>query len=43
MPPFVLHDLRRTMRTLLTDELHVNSDIAEAVLGHRLTRRQRRL
>ena len=34
MPPFVLHDLRRTMRTILTDELHVPSDIAEAVLGH---------
>jgi integrase len=33
MPPWVLHDLRRTARSLMS-KAGVNSDIAERVLGH---------
>src|SRR5262249_49085586 len=33
LDPFVIHDLRRTMRTRLT-QLKVVSEVAEAVIGH---------
>ena len=36
MPPWVLHDLRRTLRTRLTSDLDVDAFIAERVLGHAL-------
>lgn len=34
MPSWVLHDLRRTVRTRLTSDLGVNEHIAERVIGH---------
>jgi integrase len=36
MPPWVLHDLRRTLRTRLTSDLDVDAFTAERVLGHAL-------
>jgi integrase len=36
MPHWVLHDLRRTLRTRLTSDLDVDAFIAERVLGHAL-------
>jgi integrase len=33
---YVLHDLRRTLRTRLTSDLNVDAFIAERVLGHSL-------
>jgi integrase len=36
MPPWVLHDLRRTVRTRLTSDLDVDAFVAERVLGHAL-------
>lgn len=33
MPPFVLHDLRRTVRTRLS-QLRIRYEVAEAVIGH---------
>jgi len=33
LEPFVIHDLRRTMRTRLT-QLRVQTEVAEAVIGH---------
>jgi len=36
MAPWVLHDLRRTLRTRLTSDLDVDAFIAERVLGHAL-------
>ena len=36
MPPWVLHDLRRTMRTRLTSDLGVDAYIAERCIGHAL-------
>ena len=33
LTPWTIHDLRRTVRTRLA-ALRVNSDVAEAVLGH---------
>ena len=36
LEPFVLHDLRRTVRTNLA-ELHVRYEVAEFILGHSLT------
>jgi integrase len=35
MAPWVLHDLRRTARSLMS-RVGVSSDIAEMVLGHKL-------
>jgi integrase len=37
MPPWVLHDLRRTVRTRLVSDLGVEQYIAERVIGHALT------
>jgi integrase len=37
MPPWVLHDLRRTARSLMPS-VGVSSDIAERVLGHAIER-----
>ncbi|MGH7074524.1 MAG: tyrosine-type recombinase/integrase [Stellaceae bacterium] len=36
MPPWVLHDLRRTVRTRLVSDLGVEAFIAERVIGHAL-------
>jgi integrase len=36
MPAWVLHDLRRTLRTRLTSDLDVDAFTAERVLGHAL-------
>jgi integrase len=36
MEPWVLHDLRRTSRSLLS-ELRIDSDVAERVIGHRIS------
>jgi integrase len=36
IPPWVLHDLRRTLRTRLTSDLDVDAFTAERVLGHAL-------
>jgi integrase len=36
MPHWVLHDLRRTLRTRLTSDLGVDAFIAERVIGHTL-------
>jgi integrase len=33
LPPFVIHDLRRTMRTRLT-QLRIPTEVAEATIGH---------
>jgi integrase len=36
MPPWVLHDLRRTVRTRLVSDLGIEAFIAERVIGHAL-------
>jgi integrase len=36
MPPWIFHDLRRTVRTRLVSDLGVESFIAERVIGHAL-------
>lgn len=36
MPPFVLHDLRRTVRTRLVGDCGVEAYIAERIIGHTL-------
>jgi len=36
MPPWILHDLRRTVRTRLVSDLSVEAFIAERVIGHAL-------
>jgi len=36
MPAWVLHDLRRTLRTRLTSDIDVDAFIAERVIGHAL-------
>lgn len=36
MPPWVLHDLRRTVRTRLVSDLGIEAYIAERVIGHAL-------
>ncbi len=36
MPPWVLHDLRRTVRTRLVSDLGIEAFVAERVIGHAL-------